>query len=1665
MFVNTYSNGSDRTCSDYSDSGCISISQALNAAAGSKPVRIELLEGVHESDVNGSVIGDMDVYIQGDSEEVGEVGVTYAVTDTLSEHVFTIKSGSLSLYSFAVVVYKQTFLVSSTLFFITSDGILNMTEMTLTSGEVENVTQLHYQSLLYIGSGHLICTNTSITSFTLSSTSLIFLNELCSDSLILSNFSISNITKNTGGGSIFRLTSFNERAVIDRIGFDSDTCLDGDGGAVYLSVPSGEEAELSSLSFTSCIASKKGGALFIELKDESSVIRFNNLSFTPPGSAVGVNIYIQCIDGIEASLNGNWPSLGSYEHLSEDSHCYWLQESTTSRSALNDSMVRFIYSLTDVTPSSDLIVVTISSSGADVRSCGWDDFPCLSISTAVSVTSPRDAKLLLTGSSHPADTHATVFDSERSINVTIQSSTSKHVTKVESESEGVFTILDATVSFESLPFILDDSSLLSSPLFYSSIGSLFLSNITIQPEIFAETLTLNSSLIVVSAECSVTFTLLRTLNVELSEMNGTVVNAELGQSNELSFTNCTFSSCKAVNGYGGVLYIHAPSSLTSLSFSNISFSTCNDLNTQHLSSNGNGLFISSSSVASITLYTHWNTLVTSQYSFNTEGLYTIEIDSCILPLYRFIFPPSANALSDVYTIPEDMSGILGGETESCGWSDFPCLTIHSASLHSYAPISTLSIHLLCNGSTHIQEYESTTFNRTTTVDSIEGTISKYVGSINSSSPIFLIQADVSFSDISFLLTSDSASSPVIDNNLFFVSSGLLTLHSIGMTCQSSISTNEQLILLSHSLIAVERGGSLNASKLSIERIHFSSGNGSAIFASLNSSCTFIISSESTFTHCSAEYGGAVYLQVESDPYSISLGNITFTDCTASSSFGMGLYVRAFDYTILSEKEYWIEVTGGSYEYGEGKETVWWGEYFIENDSACINASLLHLVYKQTESASEGMVYVSEHGCDVDTCGWIDLPCQTLYSALTHNSSSLTAFRLVEGNHSAETSIVMFKGELGYSVEGDPSTLSSVSKEVSSTFPDSSLFYSNCTSLSLSYLTFVFEASMNYTFIHVQSGQTLLRQLSFFSPTITASPILSVSSDASLTLDDGVEFTNLSVRLSGSFYLTHSVDLTNSSFSSSNVTSPFAFIFLSTFTSSHSSFIIQRDSSPLTITSCSFLLPPTVESPNLSSILSSSSSLTLSTVSFTGQDEDSESILCSYSLIIVTSGNLTLNTIHITSLYFIFSSPPIYLYSSSYSNSALITASITSLSFVNCSCSLSSGALFTAVSSTLSFTQCSINTTSLVSSYSSESLSYTSESLSYTTDSISEESGCVCNWNSSLILMRGCSAYVSECTFNDTGDGVMSIEDSTTLTLTNSSFHLSSSSLPPSSSSTSSIQHNILCTSSSLTMNGYNDATITPSTSLWISESGCTFTTDEETPISLLFVPILSSVVADEDEEGEGNAGMYTLTFRGTDLINCSLFFILSSSDGEKITSTPIPFDSFSLDSSTTTATLHLSSLLLSHTSLYAQLCLLTSPSESEGDGRYIVLQRGVMVEGVGVSGGSVTKGEGESGAVHSTLSPQMIVGVGVPSLVTVAVIISLCVCCIVSKKGKQRENTQAELTRELMTYDSTHSSDDSNEDDLTQPPSPSNSMYRFMDSQEQEANSYTKYDNQKPYLE
>ena len=54
---------------------------------------------------------------------------------------------------------------------------------------------------------------------------------------------------------------------------------------------------------------------------------------------------------------------------------------------------------------------------------------------------------------------------------------------------------------------------------------------------------------------------------------------------------------------------------------------------------------------------------------------------------------------------------------------------------------------------------------------------------------------------------------------------------------------------------------------------------------------------------------------------------------------------------------------------------------------------------------------------------------------------------------------------------------------------------------------------------------------------------------------------------------------------------------------------------------------------------------------------------------------------------------------------------------------------------------------------------------------------------------------------------------------------------------------------------------------------------------------------------------------------------------------------------------------------------------------------------------------------------------------------------------------------ESMSVTMIESLDESSEGDSNQIQQSQDPMYRFMDTQEQEASSFTKYDNQKPYLE
>ena len=110
----------------------------------------------------------------------------------------------------------------------------------------------------------------------------------------------------------------------------------------------------------------------------------------------------------------------------------------------------------------------------------------------------------------------------------------------------------------------------------------------------------------------------------------------------------------------------------------------------------------------------------------------------------------------------------------------------------------------------------------------------------------------------------------------------------------------------------------------------------------------------------------------------------------------------------------------------------------------------------------------------------------------------------------------------------------------------------------------------------------------------------------------------------------------------------------------------------------------------------------------------------------------------------------------------------------------------------------------------------------------------------------------------------------------------------------------------------------------------------------------------------------------------------------------------------------------------------------------------------------------ESSFLHRILSPGIIAAFGGTLVLAVGVGVGLCICCVkmrMKKKERERGNKETELTVALTSDSTLSSSEESSEEENTQAPSRSDSMNRYLNTEEQDANRYTKYDSQKPYLE
>ena len=261
---------------------------------------------------------------------------------------------------------------------------------------------------------------------------------------------------------MFEFTSASDDELsLSNMTFTSCKCISGNGGAVYVSIPASKTLTLNAVKFSDCAATK-GGAMYIVLEDITSIVEFtkDTCTFTTTNTSDYSLLYIEASDGCEAVSGGEWSDTWTYDELKNTyGGKFWVEEKKEEHGQ-SGWMLYFVYP-----PSSDSSITTmyVGPSGADIPTCGWKDFPCLTINYAFKMKSDSVTGIELLAGSHTAiETNTTKItaggftiqrESSMTSNpsksvgaVTVDGSTAVFVVDTESSSEVTIANMDLRVT-------------------------------------------------------------------------------------------------------------------------------------------------------------------------------------------------------------------------------------------------------------------------------------------------------------------------------------------------------------------------------------------------------------------------------------------------------------------------------------------------------------------------------------------------------------------------------------------------------------------------------------------------------------------------------------------------------------------------------------------------------------------------------------------------------------------------------------------------------------------------------------------------------------------------------------------------------------------------------------------------------------------------------------------------------------------------------------------------------------------------------------------------------------------------------------------------------------------------------------------------------------------
>ena len=365
----------------------------------------------------------------------------------------------------------------------------------------------------------------------------------------------------------------------------------------------------------------------------------------------------------------------------------------------------------------------------------------------------------------------------------------------------------------------------------------------------------------------------------------------------------------------------------------------------------------------------------------------------------------------------------GTSVSQCGWSDLPCNSVATVldMTGSYTSVTLLnsaytssdisgSITKALTISGQSKSGADVTLDGnglTVTIDVSTGTVTLTTMSVTVSSGYFITSASGGTLALTSISFTGSDGMTALTHSLVSTTAGALTLtsvkfHTITVDAQPLVSVSgTTCTIASSSFTSLTRksgeGGivdvSIGSGRVSVDNTSFShctqeeanKQKAVTLCISIGASSTLSLTSitgSTFFTDCTSGAGSnasAVYVAVSDTPTIFEVKSVTFSTCTVGST-QKNFFILCVDGTAFLKEESW---TGT--DYATAKSAFWVAEQITSRGA--FDIELYYFLRPPSSSESGDGLYVSVAGWDSATCGWVKMPCKTIYTAHTRYGTS------------------------------------------------------------------------------------------------------------------------------------------------------------------------------------------------------------------------------------------------------------------------------------------------------------------------------------------------------------------------------------------------------------------------------------------------------------------------------------------------------------------------------------------------------------------------------------------------------------------------------------------------------------------------------------------------------